>query len=89
MLLPYALLLYMPLKQFCQTHLIADDPYQYEELTEDQLIAQWFSLKNNKPPLYSEVLAQEILRRIERLKKEDDPEKYYLIETITKTLRHK
>jgi hypothetical protein len=32
---------------FCERHLIADDPYQFEGLSNDRLISLYFELKNS------------------------------------------
>lgn len=51
------------MKGFCEKHLIADDPYQYEELSIDALVNEWFSyLEARRLP--SKVLIAEIKRRL-------------------------
>lgn len=45
---------------WCARHLVADDPYQYENFTVDQLIETYFRASP------SEVLIKEMERRLER-----------------------
>lgn len=45
-------------KNFCERHLVGDDPYQFEHLTVEQLVAAYFTFGPSK------VLGDEIQKRL-------------------------
>lgn len=47
---------------FCERHLACEDPYQYEELTVDQLVGTFWRHKNEKFP--SKALTNELRSRL-------------------------
>ncbi len=47
---------------FCERHLLADDPYQFEQLTVDQLV-DWYHL-SKRSGLSTQVLVSEMRRRL-------------------------
>ncbi len=50
-------------KNFCEKHLVQNDPYQYRELSVDQLVIAYFAFKNTE--YLSEPLINEIKMRIQ------------------------
>ncbi len=69
------------LSSFCETHLIGDDPYQFENLSTDQLVYVYWLNKNQD--FKSNVLINEMRSRLDNylLPPED-------FEIITKTLEN-
>lgn len=65
-------------KRFCERHLVADDPYQFESLSVDELVWVYFSFRNQKH--YSRVLISEFKKRLSRELSPDDRE--ILIKTL-------
>jgi hypothetical protein len=49
--------------KFCERHLIADDPYQYEQLSVDQLVNLRIKYYNERHK--SQVLENEIIKRLQ------------------------
>lgn len=57
---------------FCERYLIADDPYQFENLTVDQLVDAYFSARNSG--LKTKPVLREIIKRTKSELSRDDLE---------------
>lgn len=78
--MPAAIVKYM--KEFCERHLIAEDPYQYEHLTIDQLVD--VKIRNSIQKWKSPALENEIKKRLEY-----ENLNYEQTEILTKSLEWK
>ncbi len=71
--------------QSCRHHLIADDPYQYEAYSVDQLVDVWLAFERVPEPIPATLLA-EVVRRLAVAKYELSPEDTVILQALIQRL---